>query len=339
MELLDQILKESKNLVITSHLSPDPDAICSILAISNYLINLYPNINQKCLVTGDRIDSLKDLPLIERINYVSELNDHLTNVDTLFFVDASDLKRFSVNYQNLDISKFKTICIDHHNNVTPEYDFSSIDYAEPSCTQYIYKLLYKDSNLLNKELAEIFLTGICSDTVMLRYTKQLYKETLDLTNYLCEVAGTDMFSIETKNLSLTKGHLELLGILIANIKYVDDCKYKFAYSFLDKDVYNRYSLSIIEEVKDWFLQSFAGRFRDYGFMFIAKPYSKEIINLSFRANKNSINVRLLAEQFGGGGHNHRSGAKQQVPQNVSIEDFTLEIANKIKNFNLDDFKL
>ena len=58
---------------------------------------------------------------------------------------------------------------------------------------------------------------------------------------------------------------------------------------------------------------------------ISEMRDEDIIKLSFRS-KDSINIRQIAEMYGGGGHKNAAGAKVK---NMNISDLKQDIINKI----------
>lgn len=339
MDKINQILVDAKNLLITSHLTPDPDAICSSLGMYDYITRTFPNISVRCLLTGNKLTAYNNLKNYNKIEWVSELTDNLQSFDTIVFVDASELSRFTDFTHKLDLTKYKTICIDHHKNQTANFNFSIIESDEPSASQIIYKYFFKDSNLLEPQIAEVFLTGILSDTGMLKFVRPDAISTFDYVKDLIRISNIDIGIIEQKYFTFSLSDWDIIQELTKNIVKVNDFKYPFIYSYLPIEYLNKYSLNLIKQGKSKFLILFGISIEGYKWSFIATPYSKNSMNLSFRSAPDNVNVRLVANQFNGGGHDLASGGEVEIMEGEESDQVSKRVVEKIKTINFDTFKM
>lgn len=335
MDTIHEILTGSSNILITSHLNPDPDAICSSLGMLDYILKTYPNKNVECLLNGTKLESYNSLKNYDRIKWVNELTDNLEKFDTIVFVDASDLTRFTDVPDKLDLSKFKTICIDHHKNAVANFNVSIVETSEPSASQIIYKYFFKGKNILDPYIAEVFLVGILSDTGMLKFVRETSLHTFDYVKELIEISDLDLGQVEQKYFTFSLTDWEIIQELTRNIVKVDDLKFPFIYSYLPMEYIHKYPANITKQGKAKFLMLFGTSIQGYSWGFVATPDDDNFMNISFRSTPGSVNVRLIANQFGGGGHDLASGGEININPGESSQEVSKRIADNIKNITIE----
>lgn len=327
MDKIDLILRQATKVLVTSHLQPDPDAICSALGMYDYILKEYQNLSVDIYLNGEKLEAYTALKNYDDIKWVNDIAEVVSNYDTIVFTDGSEITRFTT--QNLNLSKYKTICIDHHKGSTLKADASILEEDQPSASQIIYSHFFKNTNLIEPYIAEVLLTGILSDTVMLKYTKHKPIETLDIVKDLIEISDMDISRIEEKYFGFTQYDWEIIQELTKNIVRVQ-ANTPFIYSYLPVEFLNRYSLNVIKQGKSKFLQLFGTSLQGYPWSFIATPNSITSMNISFRSLTDSINVREIANNFNGGGHDNMSGGEISIQPSESAQEVCLKIVNKIK---------
>lgn len=335
MDKITDILESANSILVTSHLQPDPDAICSALGVYDYILKMYPQKKVEIMLGGTLIEEYTSFKNYDKVKWVEDIADLVNNFDTLFFVDGSQLSRFTNKKDQIELSKFKSICIDHHSNKPSNFDVLIIQPEEPSAAQLIYKYLFRGTELIDSYVAEILLTGILSDTGMLKFVHRNEIYTLDYVKELIEICDLDIGEIEQKYFQLTESDWDIIQELTKNIVKVDDVKDPFIYSYLPMAYLNKYPLNVIKKGKSKFLIFFGTTIQKYTWSFVATPNSMEEMNISFRSTPESIDVSVVASEFGlGGGHKQASGGKIEINNGEESEMVAKRIAEKIKTLNL-----
>lgn len=331
MDQILEILNNAKSILVTSHLQPDPDAICSALGMYDYILKTYPDTKVDIYLNGERLEAYSALKNYDKVKWITELSSVVNDYDTLVFLDGSQITRFTKNETDIDLTKFKTICIDHHKNEASKFDATIFETEEPSAAQIVYKHFFRDRNhLVDSYVAEVLLTGILSDTGMLRFVRPTALSTFDYVKELIEISDLDLKTIEDKYFNITASDWDIISTLIKNITKVDDVAHPFIYSYLPMEYLDKYSLNLIKQGKSKFQMFFATSIDKYKWSFVSTATNAQELNLSFRASPGSVNVRLIAEQFNGGGHDLASGGKFVIEQGETVEVATLKVVDKIK---------
>ncbi len=120
LALLQQIIKESQNIIITCHKSPDGDALGASLAWSEYLQQLG---KKPTIIIPDAFpDFLQWLSGTEKIirydKHTEQAKEMLSHTDLIFCLDFNAYSRVDDMSESLQHSPAKLVMIDHHLNPT-----------------------------------------------------------------------------------------------------------------------------------------------------------------------------------------------------------------------------
>jgi len=178
--VVDNILKNSQKIIITTHLLPDLDAMSSLLATAHILRKAFPRKRIYVILEDHPLENLSFLPDFECIR-VKSLNCVLHKVDTVFFLDGTPFSRFSKDSGILKqtLKSTTSICIDHHDLQTDKEKYNLfISYTNSSSTSdIIFDIFIRQLHLipLDRTLAKAFIVGIWGDTGFGIYGKNLGK--------------------------------------------------------------------------------------------------------------------------------------------------------------------
>lgn len=301
---IQKLITVSKNIVITTHLIPDGDAIGCELAFYYYLQAKKKNVT--IINYSPTPENYKFLDLNNIIKYFRNDRERhiklLEKADLIFVLDTNEYKRTKELSEYLINSKAKKICIDHHlGNNGKFFDVYLSDTTAPATAVLLYKLI-KDDNYkyINKKIAVNLYVGIMTDTGSFRFPRTT-SETFIICADLIQKGANPVFIYEEIYNKVKKEKIKLLG------KFIDSLTF-----------HNNNSLAIgIITQKD--LKNFNTDIQDiegfstvimsiYGIKTgIVIAEMKNDIKCSFRS-KGNINVRNFARLFGGGGHKNAAGA-------------------------------
>lgn len=323
LEKIINLIKNSNNFVITSHVNPDGDSIGSEIALCLYLKNLGKNariINYS--LTPDNYKFLNKYGIIEKFNENIHI-DIINNSDVIFILDTNEFSRIRTMASYIQQSSAKKICIDHHlvsdNN---GFDYSIFDTESPATGEILYNLFSKlDPNLINTEIAEALYTAIMTDTGSFRFPRT-DSETHTITAKLI-IAGADpvkLYSEVYDKASIRR--LKLLSIFLGNLTLLYD----------EKVVYGVLPLKVFEETKTnvFDTEGFSQYLMSIGTVQISLIFTEtqKGIKVSFRS-KGNLFVNELAKEIGGGGHQNAAGA---FIVKGNLEKIKEEVISKAKKY-------
>ena len=185
-KLLNQIvheIKKYKEIVIARHVGPDPDAICSQIALRDSILETFPD--KKVYAVGVGVAKFKKFGILNKVN-VEELENPLLivlDVPNMYRVDGIE----NLPYQSI-------IKIDHH----PKEDIiGNVDWTDTekssTCQMVAELILYTKLKLTTKVAQNLFL-GIVSDSERFSLKNTTY-ETFDTTKELIKESGIDFPSL------------------------------------------------------------------------------------------------------------------------------------------------
>jgi phosphoesterase RecJ-like protein len=297
----EEILK-SKRIGLSFHTSPDGDAIGSILSLLNTLRYLGKD---SYIISRDVIsDNFSFLSLSNEIN--GDILEPKANTDLVIVLDCGNFDRISANLSNYN---GKIINIDHHIS-NEKYGFINYVDVNAAATCEISYLLIKELGIDFNDKTDIEIaignavyTGILTDTGSFRHSN-VTSRTHTIASELIEL-GVDNSKIHS-NLFDNKpfNKVKLMGSVLSNIELVLDNK--VAVLQIPKGMLEDFNL-INTDTSDIISVGLAIKGVEVSMLL------KEVedgVKGSLRS-KNYVDVRKVAEVYGGGGHIKAAGVMQR----------------------------
>ncbi|MCB0409755.1 MAG: bifunctional oligoribonuclease/PAP phosphatase NrnA, partial [Flavobacteriales bacterium] len=305
---IQQVNKEltgAQSIVITTHKSPDGDAIGSSLGLYHFLKNR--GLNVSVVVPDDFPEFLKWMTSCEQIlNFEQEQNKVkklIEKADFIFSLDYNALNRIGELGELIQKTSAIKMVIDHHQN--PQ-EFAHHYFVDTNCcstAQLVYEFIdeLKSTSEITKEIGECLYCGIMTDTGSFRFpsttarTHQIIAEFINL--------GVDGSKIHERVYDTYSEHrLRLLGFALTekmkvfpeiNAAYIslsqEELK-KFHFKKGDTEGLVNYPLSI------------------NGIKFSTLITEKENeVSMSFRSKDDFYVNEFANKHFNGGGHIYAAG--------------------------------
>ena len=170
---IQEILKNSKKIVITTHQSPDGDAIGSSLALCGYLVK---NGFDVSVVVPDSFPKFLMWMIGAENVHVYDDDENVVKglireADLIFSLDYNDLKRVGAVGDLISKSTAYKAMIDHHLHPTDFADWICSDTSSCSTAQLIYNFIedLNDLDLIDDQIAEGIYCGIMTDSGSFRF--------------------------------------------------------------------------------------------------------------------------------------------------------------------------
>ena len=329
MQELKNLLSAKQNVVITTHVNPDGDAIGSSVALLNFLIKMGHDVS--VIIPNDYPDFLKwmknDELIINYSNSKNESQDKIKNASLIFCLDFNNLNRINELGDYISDSKAKKVLIDHHLDPSDFYDFKIHDVKASATAELVYNFLIElDSNAVDKDISEALYTGILTDTGSFKFSMspKVHKIVSDLM-----IRGVDIGFINNKiydSNSLDK--LKLIGYALSE-KLEVISNGNAAYIVLSR-----------KDLKDHnFKKGDTEGLVNYALsisnvnMAVLIIETKERIKFSFRSiGQFSVN-EFAKKYFNGGGHKNAAGGSLEDKLSVALEKFLKDISKYSKDLN------
>jgi len=295
-------IEPAQSILCVSHVSPDGDAIGSLLGMGWILRHLG---KKPTLALADKPASdFNYIPGFDRIVGASGVADAY---DLIICLDASSPDRMGAVYRPAVHSQIPLLVIDHHITNT---NFGSLNWVEPGCAAVCQMLVYLADGLgapLAGNLSVALLTGLITDTLGFR-TSNTDAHVLQAAMRLTD-GGAHIHEIVARTLqSRTYAGLRLWGSILNHAQ-------------LDKRViWATISLAQRKQAsaQDGDGEGLAGflvsaKEADIGATFTERVNGGQtVVECSFRA-KRGFDVSQVALALGGGGHPPAAGCTLTGP--------------------------
>ncbi|SHH18540.1 phosphoesterase RecJ domain-containing protein [Clostridium grantii DSM 8605] len=311
-KVIDSICK-SKEIGITFHQNPDGDSLGSGLALLQGLLQL--GKNAYIISLEECPDDFKFLPMAETID--GKTTEPSKDTDLVIVLDCGNVERINASL-NLQSEKYSIINIDHHMS---NDNYGSINYVNTKSAavgEIIFSILEYLEVDINKEIATTIYTSLLTDTGSFRHsntTENTHNVAGKLIATGCEFSKIHQTLFE--NTTLDK--LKLQGEVINNMELAANNKICFMKVTLDD--LNKFNL-LNGDTSD--LITLGTKIKTVEVAVLIKE-AEDKIKVSLRA-KSYVDVRKIAEIYGGGGHTKASGFATQL----RIEDIKKELLTIIE---------
>lgn len=285
-----QAVQQAQRILVVTHLSPDGDAIGSMLGTANAL--RAQGMSVDTAVDGGVPPFLAFLPNASEV--IADLNSG--EWDLMISVDASDEQRTGAAGAYGRAHSARVINLDHHATNTGFGDIHLIDPQAVSATQIVYEWFAWCGFPITYEVAVPLLAGLVTDTLGFRISG-VTPRTLEIAQALMQ-AGASLPEVTTRTLdTMTYSGLRLWTLALNRATLENGVMH----ASLTRDDY-----AFTGTDDEAGLSGFLVRVQEAKVSAVFTEQADGRINVSMRA-KPGYDVAQVALAFGGGGHKPAAG--------------------------------
>lgn len=318
-----KLIDKAEKILLTSHISPDGDAIGSTLGLFHMLTKLG---KKATVMVPNRYPSFFNwMPGIDNVVVMEENKSESVKIfkesDLIFCIDYNSLDRVNGMKPLIETSKAKIILIDHHLNPNINADVCISHPEISSSCELVFRFLCRMGYYpeITLESAQCIYTGMMTDTGGFTYNSN-DPEIYTIIKLLLE-KGVDKDDIYRKVFNTySENRLRMLGYCLNKMEILSDCntaiisltleeQKQFNYAIGDTEGFVNIPLQIEHINKSVFLRE-----------------DKDKIKLSFRS-QGDVPVNVIAEKFGGGGHKNAAGGESYT----SLENTLIKLKELLQN--------
>lgn len=317
---LDNIIKNSKNILLVSHINPDGDTLGSVCAMYSLIKDNYKKKSDICVVS--KVPSVYNfLPNIEKAVNITDID--LSRVyDLVIALDVAAIDRCSD--ANILFNKAKyNVNIDHHETNNAYAQLNIISPIASATGEVLYEIAQQLNWNISKDTAICLYTAILTDTGSFKYsnTTQRTMETAGkLLSYGIDPSDINQkcYESNSKDMVLFQSHC------INKAQFHNDDK--IVYTVVYKKDLERFNYN-----GDDFTEGLTEKLRAIKtteIAFIVKEINSTTSKISMRSK--TKDVAQICTSFGGGGHKRAAGAviKSGVKETIK------KVLNEIKKQKL-----
>jgi bifunctional oligoribonuclease and PAP phosphatase NrnA len=310
-------IKGFDSLVISTHVSPEGDAIGSELGLALALVKMGKKVT---ILNADPVpEFLHFLPgsgLIRMGTEITEPHDALVVVDC-------EPERTGLKIKGAPIKEI--INVDHHVTNPKTADVYWVNPEAAAAGEMVYDLLLFMDAPIDKDIATNLYTCIFTDTGSFRYTNtdaDALAKSAKLLGYGVEAWQIAENIYETKSF----GRMRLLGMVLADMEISGDGLVSWV---TVKEEFYGATGTKAEDTDGFINYPRAVKGVEVAVLFREAGPSK--VKLSFRS-KGRVDVAKLAESLGGGGHPNASGAVIDMPLEKTKDLVLPKVLEHLKRF-------
>ena len=316
----EDMIHDAGNIVITTHMKPDGDAIGSCTAMYHFLkkLSLAPKIilndsypsYLSFLTTGEVADDI-----IIHADNPTQAEEGIHGADLIICLDFNAFHRTDKLEVMLSEAIGKKILIDHHLSPAREmFDLSFSETEVSSASELLYHILTatsvigNDAGRLGQECACSLMTGMTTDTN--NFANSVFPSTLHMASDLL-AAGVDRDMILDRIYNqYRENRLRLMGHMMKDLlKITAD---GVAYMVLDRKTMDLYDVA--EGDTEGFV-NMPLSIADVRMSILVKE-DEDRVRISIRSKKGTSANMCARQFFNGGGHENAAGGRLHIPGDI-----------------------
>lgn len=291
-------IKQYDTIVIARHVSPDPDAIASQIALRDAIRLTFPK--KKVYAIGTSVSKFKYYGVLDKVDETTFNDDAL-----LIALDVPNLSRVDGVDSSAFVEMFK---IDHHPSDEIFGACDWVDETSSSTCQMIIEFLLSTGMKIDRKVAENLYLGVVSDSdrFLISYTSA---KTFYLVAKLIEKTQIDFTNLYHYLYERPYEEIRFHGYISENLTITEN---GFAYIKITPKVLNEYNVD--PATPSNMINDFSNIKHVYVWTFVTLDEKNEVYKVNIRSKGPVIND--TAAQFGGGGHKFASGVRTYNKEDV-----------------------
>lgn len=299
-----ELVAANESFVLTSHMRPDCDALGSELGMAAALESLGKRVR---VINGDGVPPhIAFMDPHHKVEVLGEgvPTDHFPTPDVHIVLDTSAWQQLGPLADVLRSTTATKVVIDHH---VSSDDIGAIQFKDTkaeSTGRLVLEAIEAIGAKLTDEIAKVLFAAIATDTGWFRFnsvTDVTFRAVAQLV--AAGASPVEVFSVLYERHSLSR--LRLQGLVLSQIELQDGGRLAYSPVTLRDLAQTGAETTDTEDVVNRFL-TIAGV--DVAALFV--ELEPTWIKVSLRS-RGKIDVRQVAEQFGGGGHNAAAGIRYE----------------------------
>lgn len=309
IEQLDISIKNSKNILLVSHINPDGDTLGSICGMYHLIKNNYKK-NADMLIVSKLPSVYEFLPEIDKAKFIDDV-DLSREYDLVINLDVASIDRCENAKILFDKAK-TTFNIDHHETNNSYAQFNIVEPYASATGEVLYEIAKELDWKISKECAICLYTAILTDTGGFRFSNTTQK-TMAYAGELLSfgVEPSDVFQKCYE--SQSKDMVLFQSYCVNKAKFTDDDK--IAYTVVYKKDLEKFNYN-----GDDFTDGLTEKLRAIKttqVAFVVKELNANTSKVSMRSRQKDI--AKVCSAFGGGGHKLAAGAVIKADVETSVK--------------------
>lgn len=314
----DKAVRESKSILIISHVNPDGDTLGTMCALRSAIYMQYKK-KPEMLILSKLPKIYEFLPYIKEAKTI-DIIDKSRQYDLVIAVDVASLDRL-IDAQILFEKAKCSVNIDHHGTNNNFGDLAIVEPNSSSSGEVLYKLMKELSwQIEDIDTITSIYTAILTDTGGFRFentSAEVFRVAAELTDLGINPKTLYRKCYETKSKAVVLFQNYCVG------KAVFSSDDKIAYTVIYKKDLEKFSVG--DDATDGIAEALRSIISTE-ISFVVKEVDAKICKISMRSK--NADIASVCSKFGGGGHKFAAGCTIKASVQEAVNKLLAEIAKE-----------
>ena len=319
IEQLNSIIKNSKNILLVSHINPDGDTLGSMCGLYSLIKD---NLKKKCdmVAVSDVPVTYNFLPYIEDVKHISEF-DLSREYDLVITIDVAAIDRCA-DAEKLFKKAKNTINIDHHETNVGYAGVNIIESQAAATGEIILEIAEKLDWKISLETAVNLYVAIVTDTGCFKFSNTTQR-TMESAGKLLALGVNPSEIYQKCYESSSKDMVLFQSYCVNKAEFLNDDK--IAYTIVYKKDLEKFN-NQGEDFTDGLTEKLRA-IRTTEVAFVVKELNSTTSKVSMRSKEKDI--AQVCSAFGGGGHKLAAGAVIKATPKKAVSMIIEEIKKRL----------
>ena len=319
IEHLNSIIKNSKNILLVSHINPDGDTLGSMCGLYSLIKD---NLKKKCdmVAVSDVPVTYSFLPYVDEVKHISQY-DLSREYDLVITIDVAAIDRCAEAEKLFKKAK-NTINIDHHET---NIGYAGINIIEPQAAatgEIILEIAEKLYWKISLKTATNLYVAIVTDTGCFKFSNTTQR-TMECGGKLISLGVNPSEIYQKCYESSSKDMVLFQSYCVNKAEFLNDDK--IAYTIVYKKDLEKFN-NQGEDFTDGLTEKLRA-IRSTEVAFVVKELNSTTSKVSMRSKEKDI--AQVCSAFGGGGHKLAAGAVIKATPKKAVDMLLEEIKKKL----------
>jgi phosphoesterase RecJ-like protein len=294
---IGRVMREHNRFAILSHVRPDGDALGCQIALALSLQQLGKEVR-----VWNEDGMLKKYSFLPRAELLSKPPAAPEDVDVAIALDTAIQNRLGTALAAVHSAKL-WINIDHHLSNPGYGDLVYVDSTAPATGQIIFDLIKNQGFPFDREIAENLLAAISTDTGSFQYPNTSARTFEIAAQLVC--TGIDVGRLNQQLYeNYPRRRIELLRELLRTMRFETDGRV----ASFTLSLKTAAALRVLPEDNEGLIDHLRA-IRGVIVAVFFEELSDGKVRVSMRSKTDAIDVCVICQKFGGGGHTLAAGAR------------------------------